>query len=243
MKISLSFLLVVNCSVLFAQQKNGVVITRDTINISGYVYNNDGTPCAKAVLISRQRDTVYYAFNLTTITDKNGFFKLNGAKFNDTISVTGGRGDQFFNKGSRYMVLYIVPRKIDIPIEVTAHRIKAKPLVKFTVKSLPHGFYDTEFEPSYPGGINRYRDAIVKKLAYPQKAVENNIEGIVEIGFTVLKDGTTNNYKVLKGLGYGCEDEVIQIMKGIPKWKPGLMSGRAVDTNFMIDVEFKLTDD
>ena len=65
---------------LFAQQKTSEVITsRDTINLTGYVYNYDGTPHSNAVIESRQRDTVYNFFNLSTITDKNGFFKLNGA--------------------------------------------------------------------------------------------------------------------------------------------------------------------
>ncbi len=252
MKILLSFLLLLNYTMLFAQQKTGIVITRDTINISGYVYNYDGTPCAGATITSRQLDTIYNLSRISVVTDKNGYFKLNGAKFNDTLWVSHLNSNIVFNKGSRYLVLYIpfYVKQLS-PIEVTARKKQVKPGITFTTKLLKtendNGnkvFWEEggEKEPEYPGGMGRYRQIISSKLIYPQKAVEDNIEGTVEIGFTVLRDGTVANYKILRGLGFGCDEEVIRVMTSMPKWKPGIVNGRPMEVDYMMDIEFKLTD-
>ena len=56
-------------------------------------------------------------------------------------------------------------------------------------------------------------DGIKAKLIYPDKAKENNIAGFVTIGYTVDKDGNTKNIEVVKGLGYGCDEEAMRVIK------------------------------
>jgi TonB family protein len=56
-------------------------------------------------------------------------------------------------------------------------------------------------------------DGIKAKLIYPEKAKENNITGFVTVGYTVDKDGNTKNVEVVKGLGYGCDEEAIRVIK------------------------------
>lgn len=246
MRLLLACFLIFLTNNLFAQQNGGVVMSRDTINISGYIYNSEETPHAGVIIYSRQKDTTYNLTNLQTVTDIKGYFKINGAFFNDTLIVGGFR---VYNKGSRYLVIYSPSetRKFDAPVEVTAHRTHPKPLAKFIIKQYKEEntnkvYGESEIDPIYPGGPIRFQNEIKKKLIYPQKAIDNNIEGTVEIGFRILKDGKVDNYKVLKGLGYGCDEQLIQAMKSMIRWKPGIENGRPVEFNYTMDVEFKLTD-
>ena len=47
--------------------------------------------------------------------------------------------------------------------------------------------------PEYPGGIEKFKNYIRQQLTYPEKAIENNIEGTVEIEFTIGLDGGIKN--------------------------------------------------
>lgn len=56
-------------------------------------------------------------------------------------------------------------------------------------------------------------DGIKAKLNYPEKAKANNISGFVTVGYTVDKDVNTKSIEVVKGLGYGCDEEAIRVIK------------------------------
>ncbi len=78
---------------------------------------------------------------------------------------------------------------------------------------------NTEFATPL-GGRKAYKQYLEKSLRYPQVALENNIEGKVTIQFTVETTGTLTDFKVLRGLGYGCDEEVIRLIKQGPAWSP-----------------------
>jgi len=54
---------------------------------------------------------------------------------------------------------------------------------------------------------------ILNKLQYPDKARANNITGNVLIEYTVDKNGNTQNITLVKGLGYGCDEEAMRVIK------------------------------
>jgi TonB family protein len=56
-------------------------------------------------------------------------------------------------------------------------------------------------------------EGILAKLRYPEKARSSNISGSVTVEFTVDKDGKTKNIFVIEGLGYGCDEEAIRVIK------------------------------
>jgi protein TonB len=68
------------------------------------------------------------------------------------------------------------------------------------------------------------------------------IEGIVVVGFVVDTDGSISNIEILRGIGGGCDEEVIRIVKGAPRWTPGLQNGKAVRTFMRLPLSFKLGD-
>jgi len=76
---------------------------------------------------------------------------------------------------------------------------------------------------------------------YPQKAIENNIEGLVEIGFKINIKGDSFNFVILKGIGYGCEEQVISSIKRAGKWLPGIINGKYFSNLQRVSVQFTLT--
>ena len=71
-------------------------------------------------------------------------------------------------------------------------------------------------------------------------ARENNISGRVFISFVVEKNGQLTDIKVLRGLGYGTDEEAVRVLKKSPKWKPGIQNGRAVRVQYTIPIAFQL---
>lgn len=67
--------------------------------------------------------------------------------------------------------------------------------------------------------VREFYKFIEKNLRYPKQAIENKIEGRVYVKFTIYPDDSIGNIKVLKGLGYGCDEEALRVLnlKGLPR--------------------------
>ena len=101
-------------------------------------------------------------------------------------------------------------------------------------------FQIVEEMPSYPGGDQKLMEFVAKNIKYPQIARETGIQGRVFVGFVVEPDGSVSNVKVLRGIGGGCDEEAMRVVKSMPKWKPGKQRGKAVRVSYMLPVNFKL---
>ncbi|MFC2102657.1 energy transducer TonB [Bacteroidota bacterium] len=66
--------------------------------------------------------------------------------------------------------------------------------------------------PKYFGGIKSFREFIAENLRYPVPALEANVEGSVLVEYDIHDNGTVGNPRVLKGLGYGCDEEAIRVI-------------------------------
>ncbi len=96
--------------------------------------------------------------------------------------------------------------------------------------------------PSFPGGETKLMEYIAKNLTYPQEARDKGIDGRVFIGMVIEKDGSVSNVKVLRGIGSGCDEEAVRVIKSMPKWKPGMMKGEPVPVSYQIPINFKLSE-
>jgi periplasmic protein TonB len=102
---------------------------------------------------------------------------------------------------------------------------------------------DPEQMPEFEGGEVGLRSFIAKNIRYPETAAESNIEGTVYVQYLVLKDGTINNIKLLRGV-IGAPDldkealRVVKLTNG--KWKPGMQNGKPVNVRMNIPIRFKL---
>jgi TonB family protein len=101
-------------------------------------------------------------------------------------------------------------------------------------------FISVQQMPSFPGGDAARKKYLSKKLKYPVQASENGIQGTVYISFVVKTDGSLANFKILHGIGGGCDEEALRVVKLMPRWKPGRQNGKSVRTLINMPVYFKL---
>ena len=74
-------------------------------------------------------------------------------------------------------------------------------------------FVVVEKMPNYPGGRTAMINFIVSNFQYPIDAYINQVEGRVYITFVVEKTGKLSDMRVLKGIGHGCDEEALRIVK------------------------------
>jgi TonB family protein len=101
-------------------------------------------------------------------------------------------------------------------------------------------FTVVEEMPSFPGGEAERNKFLAENIVYPKLAVESGIQGIVYLSFIVNTDGKIEDVKILRGIGGGCDEEALRVVKLMPRWKPGRQSGKTVRTLFNMPVNFKL---
>ncbi len=87
--------------------------------------------------------------------------------------------------------------------------------------------------PEPVGGLQ----TILNKLVYSPEAKKNKIKGIVEVLADIDEYGEVNYAKVIKGIGYGC-DESAKIAVFYTQFKPGTIKGKPVKVEVVIPVEF-----
>ncbi|MGZ4001705.1 MAG: energy transducer TonB, partial [Mucilaginibacter sp.] len=104
-------------------------------------------------------------------------------------------------------------------------------------------FTAVEQEPTPAGGIGKFYEYLSKNIRYPAVAKENNIQGKVFLTFVVEKDGAITDVKVLRGLGSGCDEEAMRVLRAAPKWKPGIQNGRPVRVQYQVPISFALQQD
>jgi protein TonB len=101
-------------------------------------------------------------------------------------------------------------------------------------------FQMVEQMPEFPGGEKEMRSFINSNVKYPQMARESGIEGTVYLNFICEKDGNITNVKVLRGIGGGCDEEAIKVVKSMPKWNAGKQNGMPVRVSFNLPIKFTL---
>ena len=95
-----------------------------------------------------------------------------------------------------------------------------------------------ECQPEFPGGMVALKEYIQKNLTYPAEARKATINGRVFVSFVVETDGRITNVRLLKGIGYGCDDEAIRVVSAMPCWTPGSQSGLAIRVKYNLPVVF-----
>lgn len=228
------------------------VVRNDTVNLKGVIYDYYGKPVNNIPVGFASGSFHPPGFPIVTLTDKGGNFELKGANVNDKLRIIDGRyiNSIFENKGSRFVVIYLpTPQTLNsinniIQINAVRKHPKIVPAFKIdtTISAIFDGNSDDVLYPNPIIGVSRFFKYIKDNLNYPQKAINNNIEGTVEIGFIVKMDGSLTNIIILKGIGYGCDEQVIQLIKDAGKWRPGICAGNYFYVQQSVSVKFALTD-
>ncbi|MEP0985793.1 energy transducer TonB [Ekhidna sp.] len=97
-----------------------------------------------------------------------------------------------------------------------------------------------EVMPSFEGGMKNFYSFMSKNIRYPKQAQRMGIEGKVFLQFVVEKDGSLTDLKVVKGIGAGCDEEALRVMKLVPDFLPGKQGDVRVRVQMVIPINFTL---
>lgn len=100
-------------------------------------------------------------------------------------------------------------------------------------------FLVVEEFPEPHGGIATFYEYVAENLKYPRQARREGIKGKVFLQFIIDKDGSLTNVKVVKGIGFGCDEEAVRVVSSAPRWKPGKQRGKAVKVKMTLPIKFK----
>ena len=104
----------------------------------------------------------------------------------------------------------------------------------------PEPLIGAEIMPEFPGGYPEFVKFISSNFIYPGFLKDIGIEGTVYVGFVVETDGSVSQVKVMKGVNRMLDEEVMRVIKIMPKWKPGMQNGHAVRVRYTVPVYITL---
>ena len=97
------------------------------------------------------------------------------------------------------------------------------------------------FAPAAPqGGRNSFKDYLNGAVVYPQQALTNKIEGRVTVRFTVQPNGQLTDFDIVKGIGHGCDEELLRAIKTGPRWEPASRGSTPLADKVKVRYRFEL---
>lgn len=100
-----------------------------------------------------------------------------------------------------------------------------------------------EVMPVFPGGTQSLYKYIYSNIKYPAEARKNGVSGTVSVEFIVDENGVLSDFLVVSGIGSGCDEEAIRVIKEMNiahRWTPGKTNGEPVKAMFTLPVKFVL---
>lgn len=98
-----------------------------------------------------------------------------------------------------------------------------------------------ESYPEFPGGMEAWSKFIQKNLKYPYAAQDNGTQGKVYLSFVIEKDGSITDVTVIKGIGDGCDEEAVRVIKKSPRWKAGFQNNQPVRVRYSMPIGYVLS--
>ncbi|WP_223583939.1 energy transducer TonB [Sphingobacterium sp. GVS05A] len=98
-----------------------------------------------------------------------------------------------------------------------------------------------EVIPEPVGGMRKFMTWVSNNYDYPKAALENAVNGIIEISFVVERDGSLTDLKIKKELGYGTGEAALKLMRSAEKWSSGVQNGRKVRVAYTLPIRLNLS--
>jgi periplasmic protein TonB len=102
-------------------------------------------------------------------------------------------------------------------------------------------FSVVEQEPEFQGGNDMMIEYMSRNLKFTEEFKKNAPKGNYRcfVEFIVRKDGSLDGIKTVRSIGYGMDENCMDVIKRMPKWKPGKQNGKLVSVKFMIPILVK----
>ena len=184
----------------------------------------DGSPISGVNIIIK-------GSHVGTATDEQGNYQLNIPNAEPTLiySFIGLQNNEV--KVGKKQVVDVQMARDDSRLSemvVTGSRKKGEVITPTVILAHPEG------------GDRDFEQYLEKNLRYPAEALAKKVEGRVMVEFTVESDGTLTDFIILKGIGSGCDEELIRLIKEGPKWLPSKVGNVSVNDQAKVRLKFDL---
>ncbi|WP_247236045.1 M56 family metallopeptidase [Telluribacter sp. SYSU D00476] len=213
--------------------------------VEGFVTNEAGKPIPGAIIEVKGTQT-------GTTTDLQGRFKIDVWSKKDAALYIGfdGYKTQEVKLNPKY-------KNVTLSVSMTpgaSTEISTSPSVQVpsrtgdslktivqssTINGQPI-FTVVEKVPEFPGGVNALFEYLGQNIKYPDAATRAKVQGKVFLSFVITTEGEIKDIQVLKGLGFGTDEEAIRVVSSMPRWRPGMQSGRPVNVKYNLPINFQL---
>lgn len=132
--------------------------------------------------------------------------------------------------------------EVDLDVEITEDEVIEDIIVEEAPEEeVAEEIFQIVEDPAMPpGGYAAFYEFVQKKMKYPAQARRMGIEGKVYVQFVVDTDGSLTDVKAVKGIGAGCDEEAVRVIKLAPKWSPPKQRGKPVKQRIILPITFKL---
>ena len=226
------FLFVAACE----DQAKQEVVNDKEITVSGQILSADGSPIpgANIVLNGAKRGTT---------TDVKGRYKIT-VPANGTLLISfAGHKSQEITVGGKT----VVNARLAEGSDETAGRFSGqttdpnRTVEKLTAEQDKETIFTVvEKNPEFPGGMVELTRFINENLRYPEAAQRAYVSGRVFLSFVINTDGSFQDIQVLRGIGFGADEEAIRVIKAMPRWKPATQDGKLVRVKYNLPINFNL---
>lgn len=94
--------------------------------------------------------------------------------------------------------------------------------------------------PEFEGGMAAWTKFIQRNMRYPAMAQDNGTQGKVFVSFIVEKDGSISSVTLIRGIGDGCDEEALRVIRKSPRWNPGQQNKQSVRVRYTMPLAFQL---
>lgn len=208
-----------------------VAEVHESLTIRGKVTDiDDGLPLPGVNVVAK-------GTGMGTVTDLNGNFELTVSDSTESLVFS------FVGLQSREVSVPPTIAKatdVNVQMEPDVSSLSEVVVVGYGTEST-FDFEGTKWEPAEPaGGKRAFRRYLESNLHYPEAALENKVEGKVTVQFTIEPTGSLTDFRVVRGLGYGCDEEVIRLIRNGPQWKPTKRNDEPVRGKGKVKMRFAL---
>ncbi|REA56362.1 hypothetical protein DSL64_27085 [Dyadobacter luteus] len=210
----------------------------ETIDIKGQIVNKNGLSVGNATIIIKNT-------KIGVSADHSGRFKLDKVPINSTLvaSHVSYQSAEFEVKKTQAQYKITLQSAENVYGEVV---VVTYPTVKNRTGNSNESLGSTkkdvivEQKAEYPGGVEEMMKYIGRNVKYPTKAANINISGTVIISFVVNEYGHIQKTEIIKGIGYGLDQEATRVVWSMPKWSPAIQNGEAVASWHTLPIKFEI---
>lgn len=167
-----------------------------------------------------------------TITDAGGNYQIESTQVNPSLVYSYiGLQSQEVSAGDR--------RQVDVQMALDVEQLSEVVVTGYGIQNAAP--YIPTVELAHPSTGNRaFKQYLESNVRYPMEALEKKIDGRVTVEFFVETDGALTNFIIIRGIGAGCDEELIRLIKEGPKWEPSKKDGVPIRDKARVRLKFEL---